>query len=95
MITASHEEYLHFLKLCEIEPALRRLASDIWAKQDPGREVWCANWVWYKEFKPRLKMIVGWDATNPELRTRLAWDSAYRVLYDAVPGGCRNCGCVP
>ena len=93
MVTATQQQYELFLKLCEVEPELRRLAELAWSKRDPGGEVWCPNRIWYDQIKPELKKLVGWGGTNPEVRGNEAYEAAYRVLYDALPGGCRGCAC--
>lgn len=58
----------------------------------------CANAIWYGYggyvgIKPRLRTLVGWYARHPALRSREAYDLAYRRLYDGLPG-CRNCSCI-
>jgi hypothetical protein len=41
---------------------------------------------------PRIE-LVGWHATNPELQSDKAYDTAYQTIYAALPN-CRNCGCL-
>ena len=81
-----------FDDLCEIEPALRDLESQI-REVDGGDAHLCANAVWSQVCKPALVGLVGWDARRPELRTDAAHDTAYDHLYDLLPP-CRDCRCL-
>lgn len=83
-----------FEELCQIEPrllALYRRAQAV--KDDKRKPSFCANRVWYTEFKPELCRLVGWEAENPALRTEEAYDLAYDTIYDVLPP-CRNCWCL-
>jgi len=81
-----------FDDLCEIEPALRDLESQI-REVDGSSPHFCANAVWSQMCKPALVGLVGWDARRPEPRTQAAYDTAYDHLYDLLPP-CRDCWCL-
>lgn len=54
---------VEFFKLCELEPKLKILASDIFKViDDKTTTCFCANTIWYRRFKPRLVKLVGFDA---------------------------------
>lgn len=84
-----------FAKLVALEPQLEALRAEALQVADPGGPHFCANGVWYDRFKPRMQTLVGWDrpAGPPELQSHVAYSTAYSVIYEAIPVGCRNCGC--
>lgn len=82
---------ISFYELMIEEPGLAQLANDI-KKVDGTGQNFCANFVWYKQFKPRLIKLVGDFATNPVLHTRKAYDEAYQTLYKMLPD-CKDCFC--
>ena len=79
--------------------SLYRDACRIRAAYDRKRHRYvCANEIWYgygihSGLKPRLLMLVGWNARKPELRDSRAYDIAYDEIYRVLPH-CRNCLCV-
>jgi hypothetical protein len=85
---------LTFSDLVKIEPGLGKLLND--AKHYRLNRGECHITVWYKVFKPQLLKLVGWFAMNPypTLKGRLAYDIAYKTVFDALPGcprGCNRC----
>jgi hypothetical protein len=93
----------HFEALCQIEPRLQGLHERAKAVKDNRRQAsFCANAVWYgysarhprKGLRGEMAELVGWIAEKPELRTTTAYDVAYHVVYDVLPG-CRACICIP
>jgi len=87
---------LTFEKLCELEPGLLELYRQACAvKDDRRKRSFCANAIWYREFKPVLVQLVGWTARkqDPVLRTSEAYRLAYDTIYHALPD-CRNCWCL-
>lgn len=83
-----------FKQLTEIEPGLQTLYNK--AKNYKPGENYCHIPVWYREFKPRLLYLVGWDARkdNELLKSRKAYDLAYKTVLNALPGcpkGCKGC----
>jgi len=54
----------------------------------------CANETWYRQFKPRVVALVGFDAKNERLTNSDAYDVAYQSLYAMLPNCSRNCGCM-
>ena len=82
--------------LAEREPRLVVLLMEIkHVKDDKTKRSFCANRVWYRDFKPRVIKLVGWYAEldDPMLRTVEAYDIGYQYLYDKLPP-CRNCMCL-
>jgi hypothetical protein len=81
-----------FEELCEIEPLLKRLYHKVRQVKDTGEGAFCANAIWYRQFKPELIHLVGYHARHPALRTTEAYDVSYQFLYNQLPD-CRDCGC--
>jgi hypothetical protein len=53
------------------------------AQVDDSSPNFCANTVWYADFKPCLVLLVGWEARKPILRSPdLAYDVSYALLPD-------------
>jgi hypothetical protein len=77
-----------FADLASLEPQLGALLREA-RHVDASSDAFCANGVWYGSFKPRLLLLVGWEASNPALRTSEAYDLAYETIYDALPD-CRH-----
>lgn len=82
--TVEEEWQRVFMLMSDIEPDLWEMFEE--AVNTP--EHICANVIWYREMKPRLLKFVGDYATDPLLKSHLAYDAAYRTLYDMLP----NCG---
>ena len=81
-------------QLARLEPGLARLRRE--ARAVDGRDPhFCANRVWYQDFKPRLLPLVGWcrDDGPAVLRTQAAYALAYDTIYQELPG-CRGCWCI-
>ena len=75
------------------EPALQTLFDQAAAIRDDKRNpAFCANWHWYRKLKPQMRRLVGWEASNPRLRSPKAYAVAYRLIYAELPA-CRNCAC--
>lgn len=69
---------MSFEELIKTEPRLGELrdeAVEIMADSPGG--YWERNKIWYWELKPRFKLLVGFMAEKPELRTCEAYDTAY------------------
>jgi hypothetical protein len=81
-----------FERLCELEPRLLGLASEIRSIRDDSRR-FCANRTWYRDFEVRFNSWVGWYAWNPGLRNEEAYNVAFQHLYRLLPG-CRDCTCL-
>lgn len=84
-------------ELVKAEPRLAELERDLAAMKDDGGPTYCANARWFGygdgfSYRRALCSLVGWTAENPALRTRAAYDLAYKYLYDLLPG-CRGCMC--
>jgi hypothetical protein len=91
-------------ELVKLEPRLGELLARAKAIVDDGGESFCANHRWVGcgngpacekcrgGLKDELVMLVGWEASNPELESSEAYDVAYDKVYKALPD-CRNCGC--
>ena len=88
-------ETLTWQLLTEREPRLAQLLKEAKAVSAHGDANFCANQVWYREFKPRLLRLVGWLARTDDaiIRGCEAYDIAYRTVYSVLPA-CRNCGCL-
>ena len=86
-------ERMRYEELCEIEPGLKELEAEIRAERPRPDGRYCANMAWYRKYKPRLCLLVGWEARLPELRSMRDYDAAYQTLYDMLPD-CNDCGCL-
>ena len=82
---------ISFTDLMIMEPRLAVLAKDIKAVKGDA-DNFCANWHWYKHFKPRLVSLVGDSAEDVNLQTSMIYDLAYETLYQMLPE-CKNCFC--
>ena len=81
-------------RIIRIEPNLGRLYKEAKAiRDDKTQPSFCANRIWYEEFKPRLLWLVGWECRKKELRSMEAYDIAYDKIYKALPY-CRECICL-
>ena len=88
-------------RLIELEPRLAdlyRRAKNV--RDDKRRRPFCANRVWKGRghklsFRDEVTRLVGhWAETeHEELKTSLAYTTAYQRIYDALPP-CRNCACL-
>ena len=87
--------------LCEIEPRLQDLLSEVKRiKDDKNEPYFCANEFWYgyhgrPSIKAKMSALVGWTAPgqDPRLKTTQAYDVALQTLYNALPN-CRDCNCL-
>ncbi len=86
---------LTWARLARLEPQLAALLVEARAVDPGDNPHFCANRVWYRDFKPRLLHLVGWcrDDGAPLLQTQAAYALAYETIYDVLPG-CRGCWCI-
>lgn len=85
-----------FKKLCEIEPKLLELvelAKEQHKVYNRKRKYYCANDYWLRTIKPKLVLLVGWEARNPLLQNTDDYDTAYDTIYNMLPP-CKTCGCL-
>jgi hypothetical protein len=76
-------------RLGEIEYSISSILREI-----DGEKYACANFWWYRVFKPWMSGIVGHSRKDHRiLGTSRAYDIAYDYLYDKLPC-CRNCNCL-
>ena len=75
----------------KIEPELGYLERHINQIGRKRGQPFCANSLWYSYFKPELCELVGFGAKRQELKTRAAYDVAYRHLYGLLPD-CKHAG---
>ena len=81
-------------QIVKAEPRLKALYDEARAvRDDKTREWFCANHVWYEDFKPRLVKLVGWECRNSLIRDDKSYDTAYQRIYRALPD-CRGCQCM-
>lgn len=80
-------------EIVEKEPRMDSLLSKAKAVRDEGGNSFCANTVWYRDFKPMLVKLIGFDSKQESLRTMHHYDIGYEIIYDALPN-CRNCNCI-
>ena len=82
--------------LLQREPELTQLQLELKAVKDEGGPSFCANKLWYIQFEPRLREIVGPQAKTNDLvlRSTQAQILARNILYKLLPD-CRNCVCTP
>lgn len=79
-------------EMVALEPRLAALYEEAKAVKRTRR--FCANTVWVRDFKPRLRRLVGYFAEEPRLRDDLAYERAFSKIYYALPD-CRGCFCPP
>jgi hypothetical protein len=94
MATATLATAMTFKELAELEPGLKELLNEAHQVKSDGIPHFCANAVWDGRFKPRLVLLVGWDARQrtTTLQSERAYDVAYKTIYNALPD-CRDCFC--
>lgn len=85
---------LTFKDLTNIEPRLQYLYLK--AKHYKTEAKYCPITTWYRDFKPVLLHLVGFEAqADGELiHSCEAWDKAYFTIHDALPScskGCKGC----
>ena len=77
-------EFLKYAKnsneLLQLETRIKNHVKD--NKTTPN---YCANYFWYRLYKPEVCYLVGWDARNPALKSEAAYDVVYQYLYDLLP----------
>lgn len=87
-------------RVVALRPEVQDLIAETSAVKDTGGKSFCANRVWYREYKPELLPLVGCTANIdglPELDAKFlmspeAYDVAYEAAYQPLPD-CRNCIC--
>lgn len=93
-----YEKSVHaatYAELIRAEGALLELHANAAAIYDDGRNsAFCANTFWYRQFKPQLTSLVGWDSRldDKAFHTSEAYSAAYQTIYNALPD-CRGCMC--
>jgi hypothetical protein len=84
-----------FDALAQEEPDLWRLfgnATAVAIEQEEQDTPFCANYLWYREFKPEVVRLVGYSRKgHPTLGTSQAYATAYHTLWDLLPD-CRHEG---
>ena len=83
-------------KLVDAEPRLDLLLHEIeQIEDDRENPSFCANLIWYREYKHQFVKLVGKyaEGNDPILYSHIAYELAYKKLYDSLPD-CRNCGCL-
>jgi len=85
---------LTWRQIVKLEPKLGALHREAQEVRDTGGRHFCANKVWYDDFKPRLKLLVGWCRADDvlSLKASESYATAYAKIYNALPD-CRNCAC--
>jgi hypothetical protein len=92
-LTTRRAEHWDWPDLIAAEPRLERLYTDVCRLRDPGGLCFCAEAIWHRQMKARLTHLVGFQASDPELRSMGAYDVAFEKIYGAMPA-CRGCACV-
>jgi hypothetical protein len=84
--------------LVRAEPRLARLQEDVAAADRlTASSIFCAVCAWHGSggrpgLKTRMYRLVGFGSSNPDLRTRRAYEVALETLYASLPP-CRGCAC--
>jgi len=79
-------------EIVSLEPRLHTVERQIKQIKRPAKGAFCANHIWYHEFKSWMCTLVGWESSTTALRNRGAYDCAYEHLYRLLPD-CRGCWC--
>lgn len=85
---------LTFDDLVKLEPRLQALYQRA-QRFDPDAGNCYIN-AWYREFKPVLVRLVGWESKHPNITVRgtRAYNLAYQTILEAMsrcPKGCQGC----
>jgi hypothetical protein len=71
--------------LIELEPRISQLIADARGRYQKRRPRERALWIFYTEFKPQVRQLVGYSRRGiPLLGTSLAYDIVYDVVYHAL-----------
>lgn len=82
-------------RIAQVCPELEQMRKEASAI-DGSHPHFCANDVWFEQFKPRLLRLVGFEAlpSHPDwMYGHVAYEIAYRAIYDALPD-CQACICM-
>jgi len=84
--------------LVQIEPRLATLLREVETADTGEKRSFCGVTAWHGSggrpgFKMRAFRLVGFGCSNPELRTRDAYETVLEKLYAAFPP-CRGCACL-
>ncbi|MDR1704222.1 MAG: hypothetical protein LBS19_06010 [Clostridiales bacterium] len=76
-----------FNEYAQYSGELRELEKEIleYAEQNRHTKNFCANHIWYGNFKIRLCKLVGWSAKDKRLNSEKAYDAVYDYLYNLLP----------
>ena len=77
------EKVLSWEQIIEIEPELNNLYLE--AKNYQVGKNYDRDHTWYREFKPRMILLVGMMAKNPIISTSSAYDTCYFKISEALP----------
>jgi hypothetical protein len=86
---------LTFENMAAVYPELQNMREEA-RRVDGSDPHFCANAVWYSDFKPRVLRLVGFEAPRnaPDwMTTPDAYDVAYQTIYNELPY-CRDCACL-
>jgi len=86
---------LTFGKLARLQPDLLQILNDALKIDSSDDPHFCAETIFYRQFKPRLKEFVGFNAStkNELLLSSRAYEIVLQTIHDALPD-CRDCGCL-
>lgn len=79
-------------EMVKIEPTLQSLYERA-KKTDGSGKHFCANGIFYDEYKPLITSLVGFDARDEQLGTVECYDRAYQKIWSALPP-CKDCLCM-
>ena len=85
---------MNYKEAVKVEPKLNFLEKELRAEKDDKTKNWyCANRVWYPNYKPTVVKLVGWYSENLKLKDEKTYENVYEYLYNLLPD-CRNCACM-
>lgn len=74
-------------EIVRLEPRLARLLRQARAvKDDRSESYFCANEIWYRDLKPQLTQLVGWDRGSDDDPAMQAWRREADRLTEAGGG---------
>jgi hypothetical protein len=74
---------MNFEQLCKIEPELAKLENDIF-RYLKSKERGNVVEAWYRKFKPKMLLLVGYSAKNPKMQRADYYDVIYLHLFELL-----------
>jgi hypothetical protein len=75
---------MNFQDVLLIEPRLIDLLKDVRDYAAAGPEYWEFSQKWYRDFKPRMVKLIGFEAENEKLNSTEVYDMFYQYFINVM-----------